>query len=306
MSIRGITVVNSSAQNPSARGYAEAAVKQVKLCLKCFLVVFPKYSWELIISHVAYVLNSAISPRTGFSPFKMVFGQHINFTNLEAGFISKPHYMVRNSKTYLEENSKELSELAVKAKSIIETNRISTIDKLNKTRISSDLKPYDYVFVKDRSEVQGAPRPLKTKLSESVYIVLKKLYTTAVIKRLGDGMSFIYSLNDLKKYRGGSPLFQNLPDEVKSVLVYKFKDLLQKDFMTLTKFDNFEIKPAIELYDTESSSKEEDKNDKKDKVTNESSPLETESDNSETEEEDEETLPRLRPRANLRKTVRFS
>ena len=76
--------------------------------------------------------------------------------------------------------------------------------------------------------------------------------------------------------------------------------------MTLTKFDNFEIKPAIELYDTESSSKEEDKNDKNDKVTNESSPLEAESDSSETEEEDEETLPRLRPRANLRKTVRFS
>ena len=116
MSIRGITVVNSSAQNPAARGYAEAAVKQVKLCLKRFLVVFPKYSWELIISHVAYVLNSAVSPRTGFSPFKMVFGQHINFTNLEAGFISKPHYMVKNSKTYLEENSKELSEIAIKAK----------------------------------------------------------------------------------------------------------------------------------------------------------------------------------------------
>jgi len=306
MSIRGITVINSSAQNPSARGYAEAAVKQVKLCLKRFLVVFPKYSWELIISHVAYVLNSAISPRTGFSPFQMVFGQHINLTNLEAGLIAKPHYMVRNAKTYLEENSKELSELAVKAKLIIEQNRILTIDKLNKTRISSDLKPYDYVFTKDRSEVQGAPRPLKTKLSESVYIVLKKLNTTAVIKRLGDGMSFVYSLNDLKKYRGGSPLFQNLPDEVKSVLVYKFQDLLKEDFLTLTKFDNFEIKPAIELYDTESSSTEEDKNDGNDQKTKDSSLLEAESDSSETEEEDEETLPRLRPRANLRKTVRFS
>ena len=86
----------------------------------------------------------------------------------------------------------------------------------------------------------------------------------------------------------------------------KFQDLLQKDFMTLTKFDNFEIKPAIELYDTESSSKEEDKSDKKDKVTKDSSLLEDESDSSETEEEDEDTLPRLRPRANLRKTVRFS
>jgi len=119
-------------------------------------------------------------------------------------------------------------------------------------------------------------------------------------------MSFIYSINDIKKYRGGSPLFQNLPDEVKNVLVYKFKDLLQQDFVTLTKYDNFEITSAIELYEAESSSREEDKNDKNDKVTNVTSPLEAEADSSETEEEDEETLPRLRPRANLRKTVRFS
>jgi hypothetical protein len=42
-----------------------------------------------------------------------------------------------------------------------------TAEKLNKNRVNKNLQVNDYVFVKDRTEIIGATRPLKTKLDPS-------------------------------------------------------------------------------------------------------------------------------------------
>jgi hypothetical protein len=68
MSVRGITVINSSAQNPQAKRFLESTVKIVKLLLKRMLATLPNYDWEGLVTHVAFVLNTSVSPRTNHRP----------------------------------------------------------------------------------------------------------------------------------------------------------------------------------------------------------------------------------------------
>ncbi len=75
MSVRGITVINSSAQNPQAKGFIESTVKMVKLLLKRMLATLPNYDWEGLVTHVAFVLNTSVSPRTNHRPIEMILGK---------------------------------------------------------------------------------------------------------------------------------------------------------------------------------------------------------------------------------------
>jgi hypothetical protein len=59
MSVRGITVINSSAQNPQAKGFIESTVKMVKLLLKRMLATLPNYDWEGLVTHVVGMSETA-------------------------------------------------------------------------------------------------------------------------------------------------------------------------------------------------------------------------------------------------------
>jgi hypothetical protein len=126
---------------------------------------------------------------------------------------------------------------------------VETNERLNQNRVTKHFKPNEYVFVLDRLQVPGSSRPLKTKFHPSPYVVVKSYPTTTLVKRISDGYQTSYSNNDLKVYDKTSPLFKDLPTEVSKVLLHDFQNLLNSDFCTIAKFDNFEILTAIELFD---------------------------------------------------------
>jgi hypothetical protein len=61
----------------------------------------------------------------------------------------------------------------------------------------------------------------------------------------------MYSHNDLKPYKGGSPYFKDLPPEVKEILIHKFTDLLADNLTTIARYDPLEVPNTLQLMDLE-------------------------------------------------------
>ncbi len=163
--------------------------------------------------------------------------------------IASPHYMVGNDRVKLEEMHAQIKESTKIAQDRLEEILNTSHEKVNVHKINRKFEQYEYVFVLDRSITPGAPRPLKTKLQPSPYIVVKPLHVTSLVKRLADGFTALYSNNDLKKFEGGSKFFKDLPKEVLNVLLINFRDLLQSDFTTIMKFDTLALPNALPLHD---------------------------------------------------------
>ena len=123
-------------------------------------------------------------------------------------------------------------------------------DKINKNRIEKQFKTDDIVFVLDRYILPGNSRPLKTKFYPSPYLVVKPYYTTCLIKRLADGFTALYSMDDLKKYKGTDPIFSTLPPEVNKILLHDFRDFIDTDFAKLLENDPLDLPTGIPLVDT--------------------------------------------------------
>jgi len=250
MSAMGITVIATSALHPSGRGQIERLVGTVKLMMKRMLATKPTLNWEFLPYICAKVLNTTICPKTGFKPCEMVFGkQGIGTSVFDTENLAPPHYLVKNHKMHIDKISEEISEMTKVARERLTQLRLISNERINKNRIKKEFKVNDYVFVLDRYHVPGNPRPLHTKLHPSPYIVIRPLWTTTLVKRLADGFTTLYSNDDLKLYKGGSPLFQNLPPEISKVLLHSFTDLLDSDLTTITKHDDLSLPTGIQLYD---------------------------------------------------------
>ena len=248
MTILGIEIINSSSLNPSSNGGIERAVQTVKILYKKLLAIKPNYNWDYLNVIVAKIYNTSINPQNGFKPAELVFGKGESsgsFLDLEK--MVPPHHLIKNKREHLEVVTKEIKEMSKIAKEKLESLREKTAERLNKTRVDKGLKQYDYVFIKDRTEIPGAPRPLRTKMDSSPYVILSVKYTTVLVMRLSDGFTSLYSMDDVKKYDASSPLFADIPREVGEVLLHSFTDLLSDDFTTLMRYDNLEIPSGIPI-----------------------------------------------------------
>jgi hypothetical protein len=196
----------------------------------------------------AKIFNSTISPKTGFTPYEMVFGAaNAGKSFLELESPAPAHHLVKNNKVHIETLTKEIGECTRIAQERLAKLREVTNERLNKNKIDKDFAVNDYVFCIDRSFTPGAARPLRTKLNPSPYVVVRVLYTTVLVKRIADGLKALYSKNMLKVYKGGSKLFADIPDAVRTVLLHKFEDLLDSDFIMLTKLDPLSIPDSLPL-----------------------------------------------------------
>jgi transposase InsO family protein len=248
MAASNIEIINTSSLNPAARGKIENLVKLVKLMLKRMLAVRPDYNWKNLPTLCAHIFNNTTSPRTGFKPMTLVYGEEsAGRSPLDLEITAPAHYSVKNKQTHILELTEARQKCIEIARKTLEEYKQLAQDKANKNKININFSVGDYVFVLDRIIVPGASRPLKTKLQASPFVITILYHTTGLITRLTDGFTTLYSLNDLKKYEGGNKLFKDLPQEVKNVLINKFADLLQEDFCTLTKWDTFEIPDGIAL-----------------------------------------------------------
>jgi hypothetical protein len=252
MSLFSVTVINTSAINPEARGFVERTVGLVKLMMKKYLATASSGTlyWDMITYAVNKVMNYTKDPNTGLTPAEMIFGSD----NTGPGFLkgenlAPPHYSVQNNKVKLENLNKELKEMVEYATDKWTQMKIATNERLNKNRVVKKWKENDVVFVLDRLQVPGNTRPLKLKFNPSPYLVVKCLYSTSLLRRLSDNFMALYSNDHIKKYNGADPLFATVPPEISKILLNKFEDFLAEDFTTITKFDNFEIPEGIPLYD---------------------------------------------------------
>jgi hypothetical protein len=253
MSALGIKVIASSALHPAGRGQIERLVGTVKIMLKKMLATQPTLNWEFLPFLISKILNTTISPKTGFKPVDLVFGKDnagLSFMDTEA--LGQPHYFVKSNLAYIEDLSQNIKEMTNIAKDKLTQLRLETNERINQKRTDKLFKPNDYVFVIDRTQVQGNPRVLRTKLNPSPYIVLRPLWTTCLVKRLADGFVTLYANSDLKKFDGQSPLFNNLPVEVSRVLIHKFNDLINTDLSIITQHDPLTIPTGIELFQQQS------------------------------------------------------
>jgi hypothetical protein len=250
MAALNIQIIGSAALHPEGRGQIERLVGTVKTLLKKMLSVKTSLNWEFLPYLCAKIINSTVSPKTGFTPQSMVFGtMNENVSPLNLDLTVQPHHMVSNSKQYIDELNSEIKDMVSKAHAKLMDLKVETNARLNQNRVTKHFKPNEYVFVLDRLQVPGSSRPLKTKFHPSPYVVVKSYPTTTLVKRISDGYQTSYSNNDLKVYDKTSPLFKDLPTEVSKVLLHDFQNLLTSDFCTIAKFDNFEILNAIELFD---------------------------------------------------------
>jgi hypothetical protein len=196
-------------------------------------------------------MNHTVSVQTGFKPAEMIFGKD----NMSQAFFEREkllpvHHSVIQNKEHVLKLSTELKNMAKSAQENLIQLRHESHEKTNKNRIDKPFKVNDIVFVLDRYNLPGNARPLKSKFYPSPYVVVKPYFTTCLVRRLADNFTALYSMDDLKLYKGTDPIFATLPVQVNKVLLHNFQDLIESDFLTLLKYDPLDIPKGIQLLDT--------------------------------------------------------
>ena len=241
-----ITRIHTSAQNPSAKGFCERRVRLVKTVLKKFLVSNPDaYNWHGLEFIVTKILNSTISPRTNCTPNKLIFGSESKLFNQGLG---KLHPLIQEREEILIEKYDKLKHLVEVTRKKIDSDTQTRNKRLNKTRIKkSKCKVNDIVFVKDMTILAGAPRPLKTYFSNSIYVVKEIKPTTAIVRRLSDNFEQLYSLNDIKKYEPLNPIFDELPDNIRNILAGDITKITPVQLNKIRQQDPYDFPGGIDL-----------------------------------------------------------
>jgi hypothetical protein len=258
-----IEVINTSVRNPAARGKIESEVKLIKNIMKKILATSTSktLNWENIPHMVATLMNHVKSPKTGFAPATMLYGTGpMSKSFIETEELVPKHHSIRNNISSIEKISKEITRITEMAREMIIFEREQMNESRNANKIDKEFRPNDFVFVLDRSYVQGAPRPLRTKYSPSPFVVVKSYYTTVLCQRIADNFRTLISKNDVKKYKGGDPEFSELPREIQKILVNDFKDLIQEDLDKILELDPLEFPPGIEFSETKKKNNVRNKN----------------------------------------------
>jgi dUTPase len=248
-----ITVINSSAQNPSARGKAERAVGTVKLILKKMLATASSktLNWEMLPFLITKIYNHTITPRTGFKPIEMIMGQGKNSVAFfEKETLTPVHHSIANVKQSVELLTNTIEKMTDIAKVNMNAIKIEMNNRENKNRINKLFNKGDIVYALDRYMLPGNTRPLKTKYYPSPCVVIKPMHTTTLIQRIADGFRALYSNNDIKKLRDTDENFKILPEQVQNILINDFKNMLDSDFKIITQHDELNIPEGVILYDT--------------------------------------------------------
>jgi hypothetical protein len=181
----------------------------------------------------------------------MIFGRD----NMSQAFFEREkllpvHHSMLHNKETIDKLSNELKNMSKMAQESLIQLRHENHEKINKTRIDKPFKTDDIVFVLDRYNLPGNTRPLKSKFYPSPYVVVKPYFTTCLVRRLADNFTALYSMDDLKLYKGTDPIFSSLPPEVNKILLHNFRDLIESDYLTLLKFDPLDVPTGIPLIDT--------------------------------------------------------
>lgn len=252
MATLNIKIIDSSSLNPQARGKAERAVGIVKTLLKKILATSTSktLNWENLPYLVSKIINSSVVPRTGVTPYTMVYGNNLlsrNFMAMDPLF--PVHHNIKNHSSAVEALTKELNTLAETAKETLAHQKEIAINYKNVNRIEKKFNKNDLVFVIDTYNLPGNSRPLKTKFYPSPCVVIRQLHTTTLIQRIADGFKALYSNDHIKKFSEIDKTYLKLPKEVLRILLNDVKDFLSSDFELITKHDPFSLEQILQGID---------------------------------------------------------
>ena len=117
MAALNINMIGSAALHPAGRGQIERLVGTVKIMLKKMLSVQTSLNWEYLPYLCARIINSTVSPKTGFTPQSMVFGTlGENESMLSLNNLVQPHHMVLSNKQHIEDLNQEIKTMVKLAK----------------------------------------------------------------------------------------------------------------------------------------------------------------------------------------------
>jgi hypothetical protein len=197
------------------------------------------------------LMNHTVSVQTGFKPAEMIFGKD----KMAQAFFDREkllpvHHSVATNKESLERLTEEIKTMSKMAQETLLKIRTETHETVNRTRMDKQFKQNDIVFVLERYNLPSNTRPLKSKFYPSPYVVLKPYFTTCLVRRLADNFTALYSMDDLKLYKGTDSMFSTLPVEVNKILLHDFKDLIDSDYLTILQHDPLDIPTGIPFIDT--------------------------------------------------------
>ena len=250
-----IKKIRLSALHPQSNGLAEAHIKKVKTILKKTCTTTPEYQWLDALPLLIKQFNTTKNAITNLSPLQIIHGE--DSINAEKYITSAPpnkiYPLIENIKSQVERKYEQNKQILEFVKNEIHMHKVQNTQKLNVKRHTPEFEVGDYIFVKDRAIVQGTTRPLKSLYDDTPWTILRTNPTSALIRRLGDGLVTLYSYDDLKKYNPLDPTFSHLPQEVRSILVNKFENLNKNHYHAIRKYGSFQIPDNDPLYEIENS-----------------------------------------------------
>ena len=132
-----ITIINSSALNPAARGKAERAVALVKNMIKKMLSTasHSTLNWENLPYIVARLMNSTIVPKYGYSPLQMIFGDtELAETQFKLDNYCKPHNSIINSMDKVDKITTDIMTAVLKAQGDLQETKDNYENTINKNK----------------------------------------------------------------------------------------------------------------------------------------------------------------------------
>ena len=208
-----IKKIRIASLKPTSNGLAESYVKKVKTALKKSLTTCEEYQWLDILPILVKHFNSTPRPDTKLSPLQILHGETSMMAekSLTDRPTTKLYPLFENIKAQVETKQEETRKILEFIRSENHWKKVNDHEKINKNKHHPNFALGDICFVKDRAIIPGSTRPLKSRYSPDPWVILQLKPTTALVKRLADGYSTIYSYEDLKKYSRLDPSFSTLP-----------------------------------------------------------------------------------------------
>jgi hypothetical protein len=261
-----VSLIKTSSLHPQTRGFIEAKSKILKTTLKKTLALAPNYSWVEILPTISQLLNTSKQLRTNKAPFDIIFGSTSRISQgLWDTLKSKPklHPLAHELEAVIDKKNEEKNKIDIAVQKEINAGKINRNEGINKNRKKGDLKKGDIVFVLDKNLTKFK---LDTTYLQSPYIVVEARPPTATVFRIADGSVFTLDQESMKKFTIRAPLFDDMPQNIKNILVKDIKTYDNADLIDIINFDTFELPKSAykrgvyfdpEELDTDSSSESE-------------------------------------------------
>ena len=253
-----IKKIRIASLHPASNGFCEAYVKKVKYALKKTLTSHDEYQWLDILPILIKNFNSTGNPPTNLSPLQILHGE--TSIMAEKALTDRPPHklypLLENIKTQVEAKQQETLRILEIVKNAHYWKKINDNIKNNVNKTAPNFKEGDYCFTKDKKIIPGTTRPLKSLYSRDPCVIMETKPTSALVRRLGDTFTTVYSYNDIKKYSPLDPTFSTLPQSVRDILINDFENLNKNHYTELRKYSKLDLpnnEPLFEIKTPEES-----------------------------------------------------